>query len=171
MLNGILKLFQALNSNKKPAEIAHACCLGVILGFMPKNNALWYIIFVFFFFVRINKGAYLVMTAIISLFAWRLDPVFNYVGYQILTLPQFENFFSWLLDIPFVGFTKFNNTIVMGSLVVSLVAYIPVFILTKLFVLLWRKKISPKLGSLGFVKFLTKIPLVKKAIDFTSEKM
>lgn len=169
MLSAIVKLFQALNSNKSSSEIAHACCMGVILGFMPKNNAIWFIIFVFFMFVRINKGAYLLITALISLFAWQLDPMFNNIGYAILKYPAFENFFAWLIDIPFVGFTKFNNTIVMGSLVFSLALYIPVFIIIKVLVRLWRKKISTKIGDTFIAKSFLKIPLIRKIIEIRSE--
>ena len=48
MLKWISGFFRELNANSNPAEIAHALALGVLLGFMPKTNALWYMIFVFF---------------------------------------------------------------------------------------------------------------------------
>lgn len=169
MLNSIVKLFQALNSNKSSSEIAHACCMGVMLGFMPKNNAFWYIIFFFFMFVRINKGTYLVITALVSLFAWMLDPMFNSIGYSVLTYPPLEGFFSWLFDVPFVGFTRFNNTIVMGSFVFSMMLYIPIFVLIKILVKLWRKKIAIKFGDSAIVKFFQKIPLIRKIIEVKSE--
>ena len=57
MLKAIVKFLQGLNSNKSPSEIAVACSLGVLLGFMPKNNALWFIILIFFFFVRLAAFA------------------------------------------------------------------------------------------------------------------
>ena len=66
MLNQIVKFFKVLNSNRNPSEIANAFCMGVMLGFMPKDNALWFLIFVFFFFVRINKPAYLIVIAVVS---------------------------------------------------------------------------------------------------------
>ena len=55
MLKAIIKFFKALNSNVHPGAVAHAVCLGMILGFLPKTNALWYILTVFFLFVRINN--------------------------------------------------------------------------------------------------------------------
>lgn len=171
MLKAIVKLLQGLNSNKKPDEIATACCMGMLLGFMPKDNALWYIIFIFFLFVRLNKGAYLLMTALFSLFAWALDPLFHTIGYKILTIPQLESFYSMLLDFPGVGFTKFNNSIVMGSLVFSLVLYIPVFFLMKFVVLIWRKKVSPAIVKSPLWKALTGLPVIQKAIDIASEAM
>lgn len=171
MLNAIVKFLKALNSNRNPSEIAHACCMGVMLGFMPKDNALWYLLFVFFLFVRINKPAYLVITALASQLAWLLDPMFGDIGYKILTYEKFTAFFAWILDVPFVGFTRFNNTIVMGSLAVSLALYIPLFVLLRLLVLIWRKKITPKLGDSAFMKVLAKAPVVQKIIERASENL
>ena len=43
MLKVIVKFLKALNSNSHPGEIAHAVCLGMLLGFLPKNNIFWFI--------------------------------------------------------------------------------------------------------------------------------
>lgn len=48
MISYIAKLLKSLNTNSHPGEIAHAVAIGVLLGFMPKDNALWYLLFVFF---------------------------------------------------------------------------------------------------------------------------
>ena len=44
MLKKLIKLLQAFNGNVNPAEIAHAFACGAILGLMPKNNLLWYLV-------------------------------------------------------------------------------------------------------------------------------
>nr|MCR4900017.1 TIGR03546 family protein [Treponema sp.] len=119
MLKALIRFFKALNSNSHPGEIAHAVCLGMILGFMPKSNALWYILTVFFLFVRINKGSFILFTFLFSLLAPVLDNLFDTIGWWFLNIDKFKMFFAWLLEIPFVGFTRFNNTIVMGSLLAS----------------------------------------------------
>ena len=66
MIAQIVKFLNALNSNRNPSEIANAFCLGLMLGFMPKNNALWFIIFVFFFFVRLHKPTYVITAFLFS---------------------------------------------------------------------------------------------------------
>ncbi|HZK20154.1 MAG TPA: TIGR03546 family protein, partial [Treponemataceae bacterium] len=128
LIKYIIKLFKSLNSNGHPGEIAHACALGMLLGIMPKNNALWWIIFIFTLFMRINKGSYFIFIIIASLLTPFLDSFFDSFGYLILTLPQLYGLFSNLLDIPFVGFLKFNNTIVMGSFACGVLVYIPMYI-------------------------------------------
>ena len=170
MLKFIVKLLKALNSNSHPGEIAHAVCLGMLLGFLPKNNIFWYIITVFVLFMRINKGALVLSTLGFSLLAPLFDPIFDQVGYGFLTLPQLESTFAWLLDIPFVGFTKFNNTIASGSLLCGLILYIPLYLLARLWVWLMRNKIVPVLRKTKFVVVLSKIPLVKKAAALAVKK-
>lgn len=170
MFNWISNLFKSLNANTNPAEIAHALSLGVLLGLMPKTNALWYIIFVFFCFVRINKATYALVLLVVSYFAWMLDPTFASVGYSVLTYAPFENVFARLIDIPFVGFTKFNNTVVMGSLVVGLAAYIPFFLIGFFFVKFWRKHVAPTFIKSPLHKAVQKLPLLGKLFEAAEDK-
>ena len=170
MLNWISSLFKALNANQNPAEMAHAFALGVMLGLMPKNNALWYLILVFFMFVRINKPTYLLTTLVVSYFAWILDPLFGSMGYAILTFKPCEGLFAFLVDIPFVGFTKFNNTIVMGSFLFSLAVYIPFFVFGIFFVKIWRTKIAPGFIKSPLYKAVQNLPVIGKIFEAFEEK-
>ena len=170
MLKFIIKFLKALNSNSHPGEIAHAVCLGMLLGFLPKNNIFWFIITVFVLFMRINKGALVLCTLAFSLLAPLFDPIFDQVGYWFLTLPALEPAFAFLLDIPFVGFTKFNNTIASGSLLCGLVLYIPLYVIARLLVWLMRNKIVPVLRKTKFIVAISKIPLIKKAAALAAKK-
>lgn len=170
MLKFIVKLLKALNSNSHPGEIAHAVCLGMLLGFLPKNNIFWYIITVFILFMRINKGALVLSTLGFSLLAPLFDSLFDTVGYWFLTLPALEPTFTWLLDIPFVGFTKFNNTIVSGALLCGLAIYIPLYIIARLFVWFIRNKLVPVLRKTKFIVAISKVPLVKKMAALAAKK-
>ena len=95
-------------------------------------------------------------------------PCFNTIGYKILTLPALEGFFSTLLEIPIVGFTRFNNTIVMGSFAASIVLYIPAYILGRLFVKLWRTTLAPKIRKNPVMKAFYKLPIVGKIKNVVS---
>lgn len=170
MLKWISGFFRELNANSNPAEIAHALALGVLLGLMPKTNALWYMIFVFFLFVRLHKPTYCISLLVVSYFAWMLDPTFASIGYSILTYKPFENFFAHLIDIPFVGFTKFNNTIVMGSLAFSIALYIPVFVAGYFFVRFWRKHVAPTFIKSPLHKAVQKLPILGKLFEAAENK-
>ncbi|MCQ2582911.1 MAG: TIGR03546 family protein [Treponema sp.] len=162
MLKAIMKFFKSLNNNSHPGEIAHAVCLGMVLGLTPKDNAFWYVLFVFFLFIRINKSALFIFTFIFALIAPAFDNIFHQVGYSILTYEKLTPVFAKLIDIPFVFFTKFNNTIVMGSFVTAVAAYIPMYFLVRIFVRYWRAIFSPLVRKTRLVNFLSKIPLVQK---------
>ena len=169
MIGYIVKLFRALNSNSKPSEIANALCLGLILGFMPKNNLLWYLLVVLFLFVRINKGAYLIAMALGALAAPLLDPLFDRMGYAVLTFAPLEPVFSYLLDVPFVGFTRFNNTIVCGSLLFGIVCYVPLFIIAIVLIKQWRTVIAGAIKNSKIGKAISALPIISKIAAKASE--
>ena len=169
MIGYIVKLFRALNSNSKPSEIANALCLGLILGFMPKNNLLWYLLVVLFLFVRINKGAYLIAMALGALAAPLLDPLFDRMGYAVLTFAPLEPVFSYLLDVPFVGFTRFNNTIVCGSLFFGIVCYVPLFIIAIVLIKQWRTVIAGAIKNSKIGKAISALPIISKIAAKASE--
>jgi len=171
MITYIANLLKSLNANTNPGEIAHAASCGVLLGLMPKDNLLWYLLLVFFLFIRINKPAYLIMIAVASSITPLLDPTFDSIGYYILTQESLTNTYRFLLDIPFVAFTKFNNTIVMGSLVSGIALYIPVYVIARVFIMLWRKYAVVALRKSKLISVLNKIPVVSKIASIVGERI
>ena len=136
---------------------------------MPKTNLLWYLLFVFFLFVRINKGAFFLITLLASFAAPLLDPLFDSIGYSILLFKPLAPVYGALLDVPFVGFTKFNNTIVAGALTAGFVLYIPFYAASRVFVRQWRKHITPAVAQLRCIRFLYKLPLVSRIVKCMAE--
>lgn len=162
MIGYIIKLLKALGSNSKPSQIANSFCIGLILGLMPKNNLLWWLVFIFFMFVRINKAGYFIMMILGAFISPYFDPIFHQIGEAVLTYEPLVPTFAKLLEIPFVGFTRFNNTIVCGSLVAGIIAYIPLFLFMLLFIWVWRKWIAPLFNKSKVVKMFMNLPLVNK---------
>ena len=169
MISYIVKLLKALNTNSHPGEIAHAVAIGVLLGFMPKDNALWYLLFVLFLFVRVHKGAFLLTVLAASLLARLFDPLFDAIGYAVLTFSPLEPVYAALLDIPFVAFTKFNNTVVAGAVVSGLILYIPVYILIRILIKSWRTHLAPALARSKFMQAFYQIPFISKIAGFFTE--
>ncbi len=165
----VIKLFKALNTNSHPGEIAHAASIGILLGLVPKNNALWYILFVFFLFVRIHKGCLFLSILLGTPIAPLFDPLFDSLGYTVLTFEALKPAYGNLLEIPFVAFTEFNNTIVAGSLTASLILYTPVYTLTRFLVFVWRKFAAPAFTQSKFIQALYKAPLIAKIAGLFTE--
>lgn len=169
MLKYIINFLKSLNSNSHPGEIAHAAAIGVLLGLMPKDNVLWYILFIFFAFVRINKAVYFLVILAMSSFAHMTDMLLDKIGYIVLTFEPTVPIYRFLLDIPFVAFTKFNNTVVMGSLVSGIILYVPVYIVSRLLVKLWRSTLAPMIASSKIWLALKKLPFVRKLFSVSEE--
>ena len=169
MLSYIIKFLKALGANSKPSQIANSFCIGFILGVMPKNNLLWWLVFVFFMFVRINKAGYFIMMLLGAFISPYLDPTFHKIGEIVLTYEPLVPVYSKLLEIPFVGFTRFNNTIVCGSLVAGIIAYIPLYIFMLVFIWVWRKWIAPFFNRSKVVKMFFQLPLVRKLTSKLAE--
>ncbi|MBQ0039397.1 MAG: TIGR03546 family protein [Treponema sp.] len=169
MVKFIAKLLGALSNNTRPGAIAHAVSCGILLGFVPKDNLLWYVLFVFILFMNIQRGAYALSILLGAALTVFLDPLFDTVGYSILTIESMKATYASLLNIPFVAFTKLNNTVVMGSLVCGIIAYAPVYGLARVFVWAWRKYLAEKVRKLKIAAVIKNIPLVEKIAGMISE--
>lgn len=144
MWNKFFGLFRFMNRNVNPGEIAHAFSCGLLLGFLPKDNLLWYLILIFILFLRINKLLFIASVLLFTLLAGLADPLFDMIGYNVLTAESLKPFFLQLVQTPFMAFTRFNNSVVMGSLVSGIILYVPVYFICRLIVSLWRKHITGK---------------------------
>ncbi len=86
-------------------------------------------------------------------------------GGIVLSLPPLQPVFNGLYQTPFVGLTRFNNTMVAGSVAAGLLAYIPVYLLVRLLLSVYRKKLQPLIVNSKLYKQIIRIPLVKKLTD------
>ena len=170
MLKKLLSLLKAFNGNVNPGEIAHAFACGAILGLMPKDNLLWYLVMVFVLFVRINKPAYLLMILVGAGVSPAFDGLFDSIGWWFLNLPSLAGFFETLIEIPFVAFTKFNNTVVAGSFLCGLVLYVPLYLLARLLVFVWRKYAADFIRNSKIMKVINKLPLISKIASMAGER-
>ena len=170
MIKPVVKLVKALSTNTDPGEIAHAFACGILLGYMPKNNLLWYILFVAILFMRIQRSALTLSLILGALLAPLCDPLFDKVGWWILTQQGAIPTYRYLLNIPFVAFTKFNNTIVMGSLACGIIVYIPLYWICRGIVLLWRKCIAGPLNKTPALKAMKNLPLIESIAKIAGGK-
>ncbi len=147
MIKYITSFFTSLNKNSHPGEIAHAICLGALLAAMPKNNLLWPILFIIILFVRINKGAFFISVILLGFITPFCDVIIEKIGYWALNLDFMQGIYLYLDTTPFVGLTKFYNSMVMGGLLFGLLIYLPLYLLSRFSVAKYRKFIRPALSK------------------------
>ena len=164
MIRAIVKLITALNSNAKKSQVAAGFAWGMLLGLVPAGNFFWIVLFLISFFFSHNNGSKNFFMALIKLLSFIITgengPIDN-LGYWFLNLDAFNQLFTTMYNMPFVPFTKFNNTLVMGGLVAGIVLWLPVFIITMILVPLYRNHLGPKIRDSKIMKFIYKLPFLR----------
>ena len=162
MISFIAKIFVALNSNSRPGELASGIAFGICLALIPGGNLLWFLIFAIAFLLKHNLAAMLLSTLLFSLPASLADPLLHKTGLAILNMPALHDFFTGLYNTPVLPWLKFNNSMVMGSFLWSLILWIPLFILFRILVKLYRNRIASRLAESKLVKSLKGVPWIGK---------
>ncbi|NLT49573.1 MAG: TIGR03546 family protein [Ignavibacteria bacterium] len=151
----LAKLFSILRSGASPAQISWGIVFGMIMGLTPvlslHNLVLVFLMIIF----EINISMALFSMAIFSGIAYIFDPYFHSLGYYILVdVGSMQETWNNFYNIPILALSRFNNTIVMGSLAASLALVIPVFFLGKQFVVVYRTKVDPYVEKWKVMKMI-----------------
>jgi uncharacterized protein (TIGR03546 family) len=127
MLRMLASLLKVLNSETEPGQISLAFCLAMIAGFTPFWSLHNLLVLLLVLVIRVNLSAFLLGLAFFSGLAFALDPLFHRIGLAVLTAAPLEGFWTLLYNSTLWRLERFNNTIVMGSLVSSLLLCIPLY--------------------------------------------
>jgi uncharacterized protein (TIGR03546 family) len=154
LLKQFFSLINLLNSDTGHNQIAAGIACGLVLGFAPAFSLQTVLIILLLFFFRIQIGAALLSMAGFKLIAYLLDPVSNIIGMNVLEIDSLRPLFTELYNMPIIPLTRFYNSIVMGSGVISLILAVPVFFLSKALILKYRATIVAKYHQTKFFKAL-----------------
>ena len=157
-----IKFLKELNSADSSKSIVLAIILGLIAGFLPTINFFTILIFFIVLILRIPIGLFITSFGIFKIVGFFLDPVFNKIGLYLLTTNILNPFWIFLYNIPFFRWSGFNNTIVMGSLILGIVFGIILYIVLNKFIIVYRKVVFEKLRKNRFLAWL--VPEEKKGI-------
>lgn len=155
---GFLKL---LNSDTGTNQIASGIACGLILGFAPAFSLQTLLVVILLLFFRIQIGAATIFAFFFSLIAWALDPVAHVLGMAVLELSALQGLFTEMYNMPIIPLTRFNNSIVMGSAVISIVLFPVVFFLSRVMVEKYRATFVAKFKDTKFFKALQTTTLYK----------
>jgi uncharacterized protein (TIGR03546 family) len=123
----IFSFIRALNEKVSPRALAGGFALGAIIGLTPKGSLHNVVVLLLIFLLPVNKSASLVSALVFALVSYLFDPFFNRVGEFLLTLPALEGLWTSLYNLPVLPWTRFNNTLVLGSLFAALLLFVPLF--------------------------------------------
>jgi uncharacterized protein (TIGR03546 family) len=161
LLKQIFALLKVLNSDTGENQIAAGLACGLVLGFAPAFSLQTVIIIVILFFFRIQVGAAMVASFFFALIAYLLDPAFDALGRVVLEQESLVGIFTLLFNFPIVPFTKFYNSIVMGSMVLSFLLFPIVFVVSKKLIIKYRVTVVARLENTKIWKAIKATALYK----------
>ncbi len=157
----IKKLFKALNADASPEEIAGGIVLGAIIGLTPLIALHNLLIFILIIILKVNISAAVFSSLLFGIIGYGVDPVAHIIGERLLLTEGLNNLWTTLYNIPVIPLTKFNNTVVLGSIIISLVIMLPLFVFSKKFVVIYREKLQQKVQKFKIVKLFKASKLYK----------
>lgn len=120
-------LLLALHGGTDSRHLAAGFALGAALGLVPKGNLFAAGFFLLFFLFSVDKGMAFLTAAVFTGFGYALDPVAHKIGLTLLSSGALHGLWTALYDLPIVPLTRFNNTVVLGNLVLGLALYAPLY--------------------------------------------
>ncbi|MFZ5877516.1 MAG: TIGR03546 family protein [Nitrospirota bacterium] len=155
MLRAIIKLLTVLNSEAEPGQISLALAFSLIVGLTPLWSLHNLLVLLIVLLLRVNLSAFLLGIVVFSGVAYVLDPMFHRLGLAVLTAPSLEGLWTALYNSTLWRIERFNNSIVMGSLLASLVLFVPTVLACNWAIGKYRERVLAKIKQWRVVQALT----------------
>lgn len=152
LLKQLFTFLKLLNSDTGTNQLAAGFSLGLILGFAPFLSIQTFIVFFIIFIFRVQFGAAFLSAFIFKFIAYLFDQPAHFLGKSILENEGLRPLFVSMYNMPLVPMTRFNNTIVMGSMLVSILLLPFAFIGFKIAIVKYRATIVARFRDTKFWK-------------------
>lgn len=155
VLKLLRSLVKTLHSDGSPGQIAAGVALGAALGLTPIANAHNLVVVLLLAVLNVSFAAGIFAWAVFVPIGFMLDPLFDRVGKWLLSDAQsLRPLWTALDNIPGLALTNFNNTVVLGSVVVWLALFVPLYFAARHGVVRYRATIGEKVRNSRFYKAL-----------------
>ena len=99
----------------------------MMLGLMPKGNLIALVLAILLLGTQVNLVAGALGTALFSWIGLGTDAWANSIGLWLLQHPAMQNHWARFYDLPLAPWTNFNNTLVLGNLLLGLAFALPLY--------------------------------------------
>lgn len=149
----ISKFIKILRAGESPPLIAGGITMGFIVGLSPFLTLQNVFILLIAILTKVNLASVFFAIFLFGFVAFIFDPLFHHLGYFLLTqIEALQGLWTAIYNWPVAPFTKFYNTVVMGSLITALVLAIPVYLLSKNGIIAYRSSYAEKIEKSKFMK-------------------
>lgn len=147
-------LFKALNSDGTPGQVGMGMAIGLCFGLTPLMSLHNVLVLAVAMLTTVSMPGVFLGWAIATPLGFMLDPAFDRVGLALLMRDDLAPLFTWIVNTPVVALSRLNNTIVLGSLVVWLLALVPAYFVFRVLVDRYRAHVYAKVQQWKIVQLL-----------------
>lgn len=149
-------LFKTLHSEGTPGQVAAGMALGAILGLTPLLNLHNLVVFALIVILNVSFGGAMLGWALFIPVGFLLDPLFDWIGARLLLdVPALTPLWTVLYNMPVAPLTNFNNSVVLGSLMFSLVLWLPLFFFARWGVARYRATVAERVRQSKLYRLVT----------------
>lgn len=141
MLRTLAKLLKVLNSETEPGFISLGFCFALVAGLTPLLSLHNFFVLLLVMVLRVNLSAFILGLLVFTGAAYLVDPLSHSLGFAVLSAGSLKGIWTTLYNSTFWRIENFNNTIVMGSLLISLTLFFPAFFLFNFLIRKYREHI------------------------------
>src|SRR5262245_29728953 len=127
----VRKAVRALVASNAPGQLALGFTIGMVIGLVPKGNLIALSLCVLLFSMRCNKGLGLAAAVAFSFVGAWTDSFAHRVGMSVLNYEPMQASYASVFNLPLGPWLGFNNSVVVGSVVIGLYVAYPVFWITR----------------------------------------
>lgn len=126
--------------------------LGMMLGVIPLNFLLTTFFILLIFSIKNNRTTAIWGFVLFGLLSHFVDAPAHFIGTKLLSSKALFGLWTFLYNLPIFPLTRFNNTMVLGGIVVGLILALPVYFSSKGLIQLYRDKWRAKFEKTKFMK-------------------
>jgi len=169
MIDTFVKVFRLLSSDVEPYQLSLGICLGLVVGMSPLLTVQTLSVILLIIILRVNFSMFMLSFGLISLIAYLADPLIVMVGQQVLATESLNDVFTQMYNSGLWRFLNFNNTAAMGSLVISIISFLPLYFICLILIKKYRDVIEQHLKNTRLFHWASQSKLLAKAASITDK--
>jgi uncharacterized protein (TIGR03546 family) len=162
LLKPLRQFAGALLGNDSPRQLAAGVTLGMMLGLVPKGNLIAVALGVLLFGLKVNRSAGLAAAMLFTLIGSFTDEFTHKLGKNVLETPWLQSTYAAIYDLPLGPWIGFNNTVVIGSLLLAIYLAYPCYWFSRWTFEAWQPRAAGLLRRYRVTRVLLGLQLTAK---------
>ncbi len=169
MIATFAKVFRLLSSDVEPYQLSLGISLGIVAGLSPLLSVQTLSVILLIIILRVNFSMLMLSFGLVSLIAYLADPLIVMVGKQVLAIESLNDVFTQMYNSGLWRFLNFNNTAAMGSLVISVIVFLPFYFIFLILIKKYRDVIERYLKNSQLFRWVSQSKFLAKAASITDK--